>query len=259
MHFYPRVLLSLKKRGLLSESDTLLVVAGGSADRQSMLDAGLTKVTISNIDHQAGESQFAPFEWRQLDGEQLDLADNSFDWVVIHAGLHHMAIPARGVCEMFRVASKGILCMEARDSLLMRMAIKLGLTAEYELEPAFLSGGTVGGYRNGPIPNYVFRWTEREFEKTVLSYAPTHQHTFFYEYGYNVPLQRFAMARSVVYRSVGVALSFLTRFAEIVIPKQGNQFAFGALKNTSCQPWLTESLEFNGEYLDRKYDKGRYQ
>ena len=149
--------------------------------------------------------------------------------------------------------------MEARDSLLMRMAIKLGLTAEYELEPAFLSGGTVGGYRNGPIPNYVFRWTEREFEKTVLSYAPTHQHTFFYEYGYNVPLQRFAMARSVVYRSVGVALSFLTRFAEIVIPKQGNQFAFGALKNTSCQPWLTESLEFNGEYLDRKYDKGRYQ
>jgi hypothetical protein len=170
-----------------------------------------------------------------------------------------MAIPAVGVCEMFRVSRKGILCLEARDSLLMRLAAKTGLSAEHELEPAFLSEEAVGGYRNGPIPNYVYRWTEREFEKTVCSYAPTHRHSFFYAYGYSVPGQRFAMARNPIYRLLGRSLSSAIKAAEIVIPKQGNQFAFGALKNVSLQPWLTESLGFKKEYLAGKYDKNRYK
>jgi hypothetical protein len=37
-----------------------------------------------------------------------------------------MAIPARRVCEMIRVARNGTLCIEARDSFLMRLAIKVG-------------------------------------------------------------------------------------------------------------------------------------
>ncbi len=110
----------------------------------------------------------------------------------------------------------------------MRAAIRVGLTADYELEPAFLSGGAGGGYRNGPIPNYVYRWTEREFEKTLCSYAPTHRHTFFYDYGYGIPLQRFAMARRASYRLAGYALSHTVRIAEFLVPKQGNRFAFGA-------------------------------
>jgi SAM-dependent methyltransferase len=259
MHFYQRVLMSLKNEGLLKQTDSILVVAGGADDRKCMLNAGFPNVTISNVDYHAGETQYAPYEWRRLDGEDLELEDNSFDWAVIHAGLHHMAIPARGVCEMFRVARSGILCIEARDSFLMRIAVRVGLTAEHELESSFLSGGTVGGYRNGPIPNYVYRWTEREFEKTLCSYAPTHQHTFFYDYGYSVPGKRFEMAQSPMYRLVGRALAYVTRAAELVIPKQGNQFAFGALKNSQRQPWLTESLKFNDEYLNGKYDKRRYK
>jgi SAM-dependent methyltransferase len=258
MHFYQRVLMSLKNRGLLKATDSILVVAGGADDRLFMLEGGFKNVTISNLAYHAGETQYSPYVWRRLDGENLELEDNSFDWVVIHAGLHHMAIPARGVCEMFRVARNGILCIEARDSFLMRLAIKVGLSGEHELEPAFLSGGRVGGYRNGPIPNYVYRWTEREFEKTLCSYAPTHQHTFFYDYGYSVPGKRFEMGRSSIFRLIGRALAYATRVAEVVIPRQGNQFAFGALKNAKRQPWLTESLDFDEEYLGHKYDKRRY-
>jgi len=116
MHFYQRVVRSLQSKELLTQRDTVLVIAGGATDRQVMQTAGLKNVTISNLDYHAGETQYAPFEWRRLDGEQLELDDNSFDWAVIHGGLHHMAIPVRGVCEMFRVARKGILCIEARDS-----------------------------------------------------------------------------------------------------------------------------------------------
>jgi SAM-dependent methyltransferase len=258
MQIYPRVLRTLINRGWLTSEHSILVLAGGNLDRQSIMAAQLANVTISNLEYHAGHTEYAPFEWRRLDAEKIDLPDNSYDWVVIHAGLHHLAVPAAGVCEMFRVARKGILCFEARDSLLMKLAVKVGLTSEHELEAALLTGGMIGGYRNGPIPNYVYRWTEREFEKVINSYAPTHVHTFFYYYGFQVPVQRFSMARSALYRTMGVVLLRLGRLAEILIPTQGNQFAFGALKDTRLQPWLTKDLQFDASFLSKKYDQAKY-
>jgi len=259
MHIYPRVLASLVSQGHLKESDSVLVVAGGDFDRQSMLKANIKNVTISNLAPHAGKLEYAPFDWVSLDAEKLDLKDGAYDWVVIHAGLHHLAVPALGICEMFRVARQGILCFESRDSWLMKLSVRLGLTSEYELEPAFLSEAAVGGYRNGPIPNYVYRWTEREFEKVVHSYSPTHQHKFFYRYGYLVPLQRFAMARNPLYKLLGFAIAKLTTLAEIMIPRQGNQFAFGVIKGNEPQPWLSPDLKFNQNYLAKKYDKAKYK
>jgi len=259
MHIYPRVLRSLIVRGLVKDTDNVLVLAGGNFDRQSMLDAKLTNVTISNLDYHAGHKDYAPYEWRRLDAEKIEVGDECYDWVVIHAGLHHLAVPAMGVCEMFRVARRGILCFEARDSALMKFAVSVGLTADHELEPAFLSSGSHGGYRNGPIPNYVYRWTEREFEKVINSFAPTHKHTFFYDYGFQVPAQRFAMSKSRLHRFAGFAISKLTKAAETMIPKQGNQFAFGVLKNVSLQPWLTPDLQFKESFLSKKYDKAKYK
>jgi SAM-dependent methyltransferase len=259
MHIYPRVLRSLKDRGWITGTDTVLVVAGGDFDRQSMQEAEVTNVTISNLDYHEGIHDYAPYEWKRLDAEKLELDDNSYDWVVVHAGLHHLAVPALGVCEMFRVARRGILCFEARDSLLMKLAIRFGLTTEYELEPAFLTSGSHGGYRNGPIPNYVYRWKEREFEKVVNSYAPTHRHTFFYDYAFQVPAERFKMAKSPLYRFAGLAIARLAGVAETIVPRQCNRFAFGVLKNTSVQPWLTADLRFDDSSMAGKYDKTRYR
>ena len=41
------------------------------------------------------------------------------------------------------------------------------------------TGYRFGGQRNTPIPNYVYRWTRREVEKTVLAFAPVAKHRFF--------------------------------------------------------------------------------
>jgi SAM-dependent methyltransferase len=257
-HIYPRVMLELKRTGVLNDSDAVLVLAGGNFDRQSMLDAQLRNVTISNLEYHAGHSDYSPFPWARLDAEMLDISDDSYDWAVIHAGLHHLAVPAKGICEMLRVARKGIVCFEARDSVLMKLAVRFGITTDYELDSAHLTGGAVGGYRNGPIPNYIYRWTEREFEKVVNSYAPSHLHDFFYYYGLRVPSQRFAMERSVVYRSIGKAIDMAGDVLETVVPKQGNQFAFGVLKKSARQPWLFEDLSFRAEYLAKRYDKTKY-
>lgn len=258
MHFYERVVRSLRARGWLAIDDAVLVLAGGKHDRECLLKAGLQNVTISNLSPHNAVTDYAPFNWQKIDAEKIDLSENSVDWAFIHAGLHHLAVPAMGVCEMFRVARKGVLCIEARDSALMRLAVKGGLTSEHELEAVYLTGGREGGYRYGPIPNYVYRWTEREFEKVINSFAPSHRHKFFYEYGFSVPVHRFAMARNPMLRAAGWGIGKAARLAETIIPRQGNQFAFGAMKNVSLQPWLDESLRFRDTYLSAKYDKSKY-
>jgi ubiquinone/menaquinone biosynthesis C-methylase UbiE len=261
MNFYVRTLLALKARGVLRVEDSVLVVAAGANDRASLLAAGFGNVVISNLDHHQGQTDYAPFKWMRLDAEKIELPDDSFDWVIVYAGLHHLGVPAQGVCEMFRVCRKGIACFEARDSWAMRLALKMSLTTDYELEPAFLSGGLSGGYRNGPIPNYVYRWTEREFQKVIKSFYPAFQVDFQYYYGLSVALQRLKMARSAVRRGIGILLHGISRVFPAVFPRQGNQFGMVAIKTGILQPWLKiedGQLQFRDEVLSKKFDKEKY-
>ncbi len=261
MNFYVESLRSLIARNILFSDDSVLVLAGGSHDRASLLEAGFSNVVISNLEYHAGQTEYAPYPWMRLDAEKLEIDDDSYDWVIIHAGLHHLAVPAQGVCEMFRVCRKGILCFEARDSLAMRIAVKVTLSSDYELEPAFLSGGLTGGYRNGPIPNYIYRWTEREFEKVVKSFYPAFQLDFHYFYGLSVSLQRFEMGRSPLRRFIGRFLHSISTIFPQIFPRQGNQFGMVAVKTNRLQPWLTMEggrFQFRDEELSKKYDRTKY-
>ena len=42
---------------------------------------------------------------------------------------------------------------------------------------------------NGPTPNHIYRWTEREFKKTIRSCDPTGEHGFQFHYGLNMPYE----------------------------------------------------------------------
>jgi hypothetical protein len=86
--------------------------------------------------------------------------------------LHHCASPHRALLEMYRVARKAAAVFEARDSLMMRSAIALGFTGDFELEAVSGEGYESGGLNNGPIPNSNFRWTEREVVETIRAADP---------------------------------------------------------------------------------------
>jgi hypothetical protein len=73
---------------------------------------------------------------------------------------------------MYRVARKAAAVFEARDSLMMRSAIALGFTGDFELEAVSGEGYESGGLNNGPIPNSNFRWTEREVVETIRAADP---------------------------------------------------------------------------------------
>ncbi len=242
--FYRRTLDSLLAEGTIARELSVLVVAGGSADRDAFLGAGFENVTISNVD-ESGDV-YAPFAWSRQDAEQLDLPDRSYDVVVVSAGLHHCASPHRALLEMYRVARVAVLAIESRDSLLMRLAVRAGAAGEYELEAVVAHDFAGGGVRNTPVPNYVYRWTEREIEKTIASYAPHATHRFRYFREFELPESLLEMRRNrlaaLAVRATKPAVTAITR----VFPSQGNLFAFVVSKPqlpADLHPWLRQDGE----------------
>jgi len=185
--FYETTVKWLIYKGVLAREMKVLVVCGGHVDRDVLLKAGFTDVTISNLDSRLAGNEFPPFRWSYHDAEKLELPDEEFDFCIAHNGLHHCASPHRALLEMFRVAKKGVLVSEPRDTLLVRLGIRFNFGQDYETAAVEGDGFGFGGMRNSGIPNYVYRWTEREIEKTIRSFCPWGQSRFFYRHALRVP------------------------------------------------------------------------
>jgi SAM-dependent methyltransferase len=237
--FYRRTLDALLADGTLRRDMSVLVVAGGGADRDAFHGAGFENVTISNVD--GSGDVYAPYAWSRQDAEALDLADGSFDVAAVSAGLHHCASPHRALLELYRVCRVGLLAIESRDSALMRLAVRLGAAGAYELEAVVAGGFASGGVRNSAVPNHVYRWTEREIEKTIASFAPHARHRFRYFREFELPGTLVEMRRNrlgaLAIRAAAPAVAAIARAA----PSQGNLFAFVVSKPQlprDLQPWL---------------------
>ena len=255
--FYSSV---LEKR-LIDKNASILICGGGSLDRETFIDLGYTNVTVSNLDTRASVDEFAPYKWDYQDAQSMSYDDDSFDYVVIHAAIHHASMPHKVLLEMYRVSKLGFLAFEARDSFLMKIVTKLNLTQEYEHAAVFYNDCLYGGVNNTEIPNYVYRWTEREIEKTIQSFSPICRHTFLYDYGSAYPCTPQLELRN----SLKVVVLFLMKpfyllFSKIFY-KQQNQFAFfvhKASKESDLFPWLyedklTNNIRFNKTWAQQIY------
>src|SRR6266705_3058727 len=170
--FYGRIIKDLLARGIVKPDMSVLVVCGGEIDKRIFQQLGFTAVTISNLDTRMTGQEFAPYNWSCQDAEALAFPDNSFDVVVVCAGLHHCYSPHRALLEIYRVARRCAMALEARDGFLSRIAVRLGVVDEYELTAVIGNNYAFGGVKNSSVPNYIYRWTEREVVKTIASYAP---------------------------------------------------------------------------------------
>jgi SAM-dependent methyltransferase len=214
-----------------------LVVCGGPTDKQFFEELGFRQVTVTNLNPQQDPADFAPFEFRFEDAEALSFSDAAFDFAVVNAGLHHCQSPHRALLEMYRVARRGVIVVEARDSRTMRLATRLRLTTEYEIVPVAL--GSVG-MRDSGYPNYVYRWTEREVRKTISSFAPHLRHEIEFFYGLSLPVPHENARRSVKNALIEAAQPF-ARLLFRVVPSEGNLFAFSIRKAQApddLQPWM---------------------
>jgi SAM-dependent methyltransferase len=226
--FYRRVVGELSKRSVLRPDMSVIVVGGGELDRRVLLGQGFENVTLSNVDAAQGNVENA---------EALSYADASFDFGIVSAALHHCRSPHRALLELYRVSRVGVLALEARDSMLMRIANRLGVAEEYELSAVAIEGFLAGGVANSPVPNYVYRWTEREVDKTIRSAAPERNHRLLWFREFELPPSILEVTGKSVWRHAQWPLRALVA----VFPSQANLFGFAVLKE-DLQPWMkTES------------------
>jgi ubiquinone/menaquinone biosynthesis C-methylase UbiE len=226
---------------LVTERDAQILVCGaGRLDQSVFKDLGYQNVTISNLDERMLATDYAPFQWSFQNAEALTYADNTFDYVVIHAAIHHASSPHRVLTEIYRVAKKRAIAFESRDSFIMRLMEYFKLTDSYEHIAVYYNGGQYGGVNNTEIPNYVYRWTEREIEKTINAFAPQNKHKFIYRHASALPvipkLEHKGRGKDQIIR---LFVPFYKGFAKI-FPRQQNLFAFCIEKSgqLELQPWL---------------------
>ena len=161
---------------------------------------GFRQVTISNLDSRIKGDEFAPYPWSLQDAENLRFEDGAFDFVVVHQGLHHCYSPHRGLLEMYRVARRGVLAFEPRDTRLVRLGVKLGFGQEYEIAAVAENGLQAGGVGNSATPNFIYRWTEREIEKTIRTFNPAGRAEFRYFSALRVPKKRIRSMKNGLWR-----------------------------------------------------------
>jgi SAM-dependent methyltransferase len=256
VEFYKKIV----QEQIKSKTASILVCGGGFLDKTVFEELGFQDVTISNLDTRIGANDYAPFKWRFENAEALSFEDASFDYVVIHAAIHHASVPHKLLTEMYRVAKIGLLAFESRDSLTMRILERFNMTQVYEHAAVYFNDCQFGGRNNTDIPNFVYRWTEREVEKTIQTYAPYFQHKFIYKYGTAFPctpeLESKGALKTVI---LTVARPFYWLFTKIFV-KQQNLFAFYVGKpipQVALFPWLrideNGQIKFNKSWGDTKY------
>ncbi len=251
--FYSETLRRLLRGGWLELDNSVLVVCGERYDRDVFHGLGFRQVTISNLDLQINGDEFAPYRWSLEDVENLGFEDGAFDFVVVHQGLHHCHSPHRGLLEMYRVARRGVLAFEPRDTTLVRLGVRLGFGQEYEIAAVAENGLKSGGAGNSSTPNFVHRWTEREIEKTVHTFAPEGRAEFRYFCALRVPKQRMkSMKNRLVAGAFAVLLPVAQLFAKL-FPKQSNCFAFAITKPRELHPWMADETTVNAQWVEQRY------
>lgn len=258
-YFYREVIGRLLRAQIMRTDMELLVLCGGEADREVMRECGFTNVVISNVSHCHGDSGSYPS--CQQDAEQLTYGDGSFDFSIVHNGLHHCQSPHRALIEMYRVARRGLVVFEPYDSLMTRLGVRLHVGQEYEHAAVHFNHGHHGGVGDSAVPNFIYRWTEREIIKTINCYAPYARHDFRFIHANRIPWGQLRARRDRrAHNMVRLAQPAL-KLIETCFPKQSNHFAALVLKPDlprGLHPWLHqdgEAIKPNDEWLTARYHR----
>jgi SAM-dependent methyltransferase len=261
--FYLGTMRKLVTDGVLGHEMKVLVICGGDDDRRVMQSCGFSNVTISNIDGGHSVTNEDTYVWSCQDAEDLDYPDAEFDVCVAHSGLHHCSMPHKALIEMYRVSKTGLVVFEPLDNMTSRFSTRVGLGQEFEVSAVAETGCTGGGVRNTAIPNYVYRWTPREIEKTITSFAPIGHHTFLYFYAMRLNWERASLMKSKVLQAFFRIASPVAYLFSKVFPRESNNFAFVVLKPRipeDLYPWLrveNNLVQLNEIWIEERYRSQR--
>ena len=166
--------------------------------------------------------------FKKIDINNINEPDQSYDYVVAHACIHHCSKPHSGILEMYRVSKKGILVIESKDSFLMDLMIKFKFAEKYELSAINTEDefGDFGGVDNTKIPNYVYRWTEKEIRKLINSYDPKYNHIIKFNYKFEFENILRKVNNMHLKKILNLFLILFIKIFSFIFKKQSNLFSF---------------------------------
>jgi hypothetical protein len=155
---------------LLQDShSSWLTIGDAGGDAHYLLSKGIGDVTASCID----DSQLARLQAqgmlgghapRALNAEQIQLPDESFDYVLCKEAYHHMPRPPIAFYEMLRVARKAAILIEPAEPTGWRALDRLKV-----LIKTLLRGRSAAEQQFETTGNFLFRVSEREIKKQACA------------------------------------------------------------------------------------------
>lgn len=108
------------------------------------------------------------YDYKAINVENIDYADNSFDYVFCREAFHHFPRAYLGLYEMIRVADKAAIIIEPID-ILAKMPVLLFVKNILDrINPLLINKFWKNRFSFEFIGNYVFKISEREVEKIAM-------------------------------------------------------------------------------------------
>ena len=223
----------------ISKDCNFLLISGSEHEIDILRGCGYNKFNVTfhnpNQEKKLIEKGFSSKKnLFQSDVRDLNFENNSFDYVITNATLHHVDLPHKAITEMYRVSKKGVLIIESNDSFVMRIACKLKLAEEFEISSVDEKSKS-GGLLDKGVPNYVYRWTEREILKTINSFDPYHINQI--KFDYDNDLNNIKFKDRPLLNFLIQILKFSVKIFFIFFKKQQNCMSIFIDKTKSIKRW----------------------
>ncbi len=155
---------------LEKDSKWLTVGDGNGADASFLLsfDCDVVASDISDTLLPVAQKEGLIKKYSVENAEKFSFADNSFDYVLCKESFHHFPRPWIAFYEMLRVARKGIVVIEPQDPV-QKMPLLLALCNIFDrISPDLMQRFWKNRYSFEEVGNFVFKISEREFEKAAM-------------------------------------------------------------------------------------------
>ncbi len=234
----------------INTTGSILILGATDEDDTILRGAGWKNITLSAYSDDI--TALAGGRYLQLDAEQIELADASYDTVLAHEVLHHCRSPHLAVAEMLRITRRYVVFLEPNDCFVTRQLTRWNLAQRFELGAVLANAGTSGGVRNSAVPNFVYRWNLDDVVKCASACVPEEILRFYSRpywelnhTAYDLSLRSHSHLGILIRLTGGVGnfrrvLSGCERAMNIIPPTrhQGNKFFCVIEKTGQLQPWL---------------------
>jgi SAM-dependent methyltransferase len=206
----------------LPRKSKILVVSPSSQEVNFFFEKNYQDVTFgvyskNDLKSLSSNAKFGNFI--KIDARYIRFKDKYFDYTFANAILHHIDLPHLAVSELYRVSKRGVLIIEGNDSLVMRISTYFNFSEEYEKSATI---NEQGGLLGTSIPNYVYRWKEREIIKLLNSYNPEIFHKIYFAYDFYLKNEGVKKIHSVFKAIIRIILEPFLNIFLFIFRKQGN-------------------------------------